>query len=195
MTSGNQRFLQSIRVLAGAAETAKGKPNPLTRDAVEEALFGPWRYQDPHHSLGWDPNAQRLHALRGKLPEKDKEKRSVRAAVFLASQALPLFPCFSVRRKLRTTGFRQFDGDDWLVWPVWGTPISVETLRSLLAQPFDSDLRERGVEIVYRCQRSHTGGSEGNYQVFSHPEECSWPLSGPRQRLPVDSGLNRGGAP
>jgi hypothetical protein len=181
LTSGNQRILQSIRLLAGEPETAKGKPDPLTRDAIEEALIGPWKYRDGDHSLGWDPNAQRLHALRGKLPEKDKENRSVRAAVFLASQALPLFPCFSVRRRLRTTGFHEFDDDDWFAWPVWSDPISPDTLRSLLAQPLSSDLRERGVDVVYRCRRSHTGGSEGNYQVLSHPEEWPWPPHGPRQ--------------
>jgi hypothetical protein len=177
LTSGNQRILQSLRVLAGEPETAKGKPDPLTREAIEEALIGPWKYRDGHHSLGWDPNAQRLHALRGKLPEKDKENRSVRAAVFLASQALPLFPCFSVRRRLRTTGFHRHDDDDWFAWPIWREPISLDTLRSLVAQPFSADLRERGVDVVYRCRRSHTGGSEGNYQVFSHPEERPWPAN------------------
>ncbi len=180
LTSGNQRILQSIRILSGEPETGKGKPNPLTRDAVEEALIGPWKYRDANHSLGWDPNSQRLHALRGKLPEKDKENRSVRGAVFLASQALPLFPCFSVRGRLRTTGFHEFDGDEWFAWPVWRDPISLHTLRSLLAQPFSSDLREHGVDVVYRCRRSHTGGSEGNYQVFGHPEERAWPPHGPR---------------
>jgi hypothetical protein len=181
LTSGNQRILHSLRVLAGEPETAKCKPDPLTRDAVEEALIGPWKYRDGDHSLGWDPTAQRLHALRGKLPEKDKENRSVRAAVFLASQALSLFPCFSVRRRLRTTGFHEFDDDDWFAWPVWSDPISLDTLRSLVAQPFRSDLRERGVDVVYRCRRSHTGGSEGNYQVFSHPEQRLWPPHCPRR--------------
>jgi hypothetical protein len=180
LTSGNQRLLQSLRTLAGHAETTSGKPSPLTKAAVEEALIGPWRYQDHHHSLGWDPQVQRLHALRGKLPEKDKENRSVRGAVFLASQALPLFPCFAVGGRLRTTGFHRHDEDDWFAWPIWSEPISLDTLRSLLAHPFSSDLRERGVEIVYRCRRAHTGGSEGNYQVFSHPEERPWPVRGRR---------------
>lgn len=85
LTSGNQRLLQSFRVLAGQPETVNRKPSPLTKAAVEEALIGPWTYRDDHHSLGWDPQVQRLHALRGKLPEKDKASRSVRAAVFLAS--------------------------------------------------------------------------------------------------------------
>ncbi len=113
LTSGSQSLLQSLRVLAGQPETAKGKPSPLVKGAVEEALIGPWTYRDDYHSLGWDPQVQRLHALRGKLPEKDKENRSVRVAIFLASQALPLFPCFAVGGRLRTTGFYRDGEDDW----------------------------------------------------------------------------------
>jgi len=163
LTSGNQRFLKSITDISS-----------LPDDDFREALFGPWTYSDTTHSLGWDPQAQRLHALRHKMPEKDKAKRSVRAAVFLASQALPLFPCFAVGGKLRTTGFHRDDGDDWFTWPIWEEPISLVTLRSLLAHPVNKDLRRRGVELMYRCRRVRTGGSEGNYQVFSNAEERPW---------------------
>lgn len=175
LTSGNQRLLTNIRVLAGEPRQKGGKPQPFTEDMVREALFGPWLYRDPDHALGWDPQTQRLHALRHKLPEQDKENRSVRGAVFLASQALPLFPCFAVEGRLRTTGFHRDKDLDCFAWPIWRDPISLTTLRSLLAHPFNNDLRRRGVEVVYRCRRVRTGGSEGNYQVFSHAEERPWP--------------------
>lgn len=60
LTSGNQRLLQSFRILAGEPEKAKGKPSPLTRNAVEEALSGPWKYQDDHAVMSkalslWQP--------------------------------------------------------------------------------------------------------------------------------------------
>lgn len=168
-TSGNQRFLSSICEIS----------RDLTEDAFQEALCGPWQYRDRAHSLGWDPQTQRLHALRHRVPEQDKENRSIRGAVFLASQALPLFPCFAVRSRLRTTGFHRDDGDDWFTWPIWREPISVETLRSLLALPLTRDLKRRGIEVIYRCRRVRTGGSEGNYQVFSNVEEYSFPT---RQR-------------
>ena len=129
------------------------------------------------HSLGWDPQTQRLHALRGKIPEHDKENRSVRAAVFLASLALPMFPCFAVAGGLQTTGFHREDNDDWFSWPIWREPISLATLRSLLSHPFNGDLEQRGVDVVCRCRVAHTGGSQGNYQVFGHPEERHWPRS------------------
>ncbi len=172
LTSGNQRLLKTIRELSGDLSSAPkraGQPPPGAA-AFEEALHGPWRYRDETHSLGWDPQTQRLHALRYRLPEKDKENRSVRGAVFLASQALPLFPCFAVSGKLRTTGFHQDKGDDWFAWPIWREPISTDTLRSLLSQPLNADLKRRGVEAAYRCRRVRTGGAEGNYQVFSNPE-------------------------
>jgi hypothetical protein len=178
LTSASQNFLKSVREVAGEPKNSKGKADLLTKEAVEEALIGPWMYRDSYHSLGWDPATQRLHALRGKLPAADTERRSVRAAVFLAAQALPLFPCFAVRGHLRTTGFYRLDGEDWFVWPIWTAPVSLDTLRSLVVQRFDEDLqnlRERGIDVVYRCRVCHTGGAEGNYQVFSYPEEWPWP--------------------
>lgn len=183
LTSGNQSFLSSIRELAGEPKQQNSKPRSFTEIEVQKALFGPWQYQDDDHSLGWDPETQRLHALRGKLPAQDTAKRSVRTAVFLASQALPLFPCFAVNGKPQTTGFHRENGDDWFAWPIWRDPISLDTLRSLLAHPFNNDLRHRGVELVYRCRRVRTGGSEGNYQVFSQAEQRPWPRR--KQRRPV----------
>lgn len=170
LTSGQQAFLKCLKETANAA-ARKGKGQ------IEEALKGPWRYQDDDHSLGWDPQAQRLHALRGKAPKDDKENRSVRAAVLLASLALPLFPCFSVSGRLRTTGFHHPDSGEWFSWPIWREPISLTALRSLISHPFNDDLVQRGVQMVYRCRIVHTGGSEGNYRVFGHPEERRWPKS------------------
>ena len=175
LTSGNQHLLKNIRVLAGEPKEKKGKSRPFTEDGVREALLGPWLYQDEEHSLGWDPQTQRLHSLRNRAPTGDKQKLSVRIAVFLASQALPLFPCFAVGSRLSTTAFHSDAGDDWFAWPIWHHPISIDVLRSLLAHPFSIELRKRGVEIVYRCRRSHTGGSEGDYHVFSNAQQRLWP--------------------
>ena len=164
LTSGNQGFLKCLR------ETAKVDAR-RGEGQIEEALKGPWRYQDNDHSLGWDPQTQRLHALRGKTPENDKENRSVRAAILLASFALPLFPCFSVSGKLRTTGFHHHDNGEWFSWPIWREPISLAVLRSLISHPFNGDLGRRGVQMVYRCRIAPAGGSKGNYRIFRHPQE------------------------
>src|SRR2546422_48910 len=81
---------------------------------------------DDEHSLGWDPNSQRLHALRNRAPTNDDQNRSVAPAVFLATQALPLFPCFASGEDLHTTGFYRDNGEDWFSWPIWHNPISLE---------------------------------------------------------------------
>jgi hypothetical protein len=175
-TSASQPFLKSIRDLSEDLSTKSRRKSdrPLPADSFREALLGPWLYRDTEHSLGWDPQTQRLHALRHKLPEQDKQSRSVRGAIFLASQALPMFPCFVVNRRLRTVGFHRDEGEHWFAWPVWQEPISVDTLRSLLACPLNADLKERGVAVVYRCRVVHTGGSKSNYRVFSNAEELAW---------------------
>lgn len=177
MTSGQQDLISGARKVAEklAKRSRKNQIQEKVRQKIQEALFGPWSYRDDEHSLGWDPNSQRLHALRNKAPTNDDKNRSVSGAVFLATQALPLFPCFAVGRSLYTTGFHRDDGEDWFSWPIWRDPVSLDTLRSLLAHPFTADLQRRGIELVYRCRRVRTGGAEGNYQVFSHAQQRPWP--------------------
>ena len=182
MTSGQQDLLSGARKVAEkmAKRSRNNEIQEKVRQNIQEALFGLWSYQDDEHSLGWDPNGQRLHALRNKAPADDDKNRSVSGAVFLATQALPLFPCFtvgrSVGRSLYTTGFHRENGEDWFSWPIWRDPISLDTLRSLLAHPFTADLQRRGIELVYRCRRVRNPGSaEGHYYVFSHAQQRPWP--------------------
>ncbi len=176
MTSGQQDLVPGMRKVAKrlAKRSKNGKVPTSVEEMVKEAFFGPWQYRDDEHPLGWDPQVQRLHALRNKAPTNDAKKRSVRGAVFLATQALPLFPCFAINNRLRTTGFhRDKNADDWFAWPIWTEPISLDTLRTLLAHPYD-DQRERGVQTVYRCRRAPTGGAEGDYRIFSNSEEIAF---------------------
>jgi hypothetical protein len=95
-----------------AKRSKKGEVSTEIARMVKEALFGPWKYVHDEHSLGWDPQGQRLHALRNKAPTNDAKRRSVCAAVFLATEALPLFPSFAVRNRLQTTGFHRDSGGD-----------------------------------------------------------------------------------
>jgi hypothetical protein len=175
-TSASQPFLKSIRDLSGdlskKVKSSRSRPSPA--DSLRETFCGPWQYRDKTHSLGWDPQTQRLHALRNRLPEKDKQKRSVRGAVFLASLALPMYPCFAVNGRLRTTGFHRFQGQDWFAWPIWQEPISLDSVRTLLGHSLSSNLSQRGVAVVYRSRVVHTGGSKSNYRVFSSAEEFPW---------------------
>jgi hypothetical protein len=129
VTSGQQKFLKEARTvadrLANGIKLGRRKKSP--EEMFHEALFGPWLYEDPQHSLGLDPAAERLHALRAKSPTKESSE-GVTAAVWLAFEALPLFPCFLSGGRLATTGF-QTRGATWrerttsLTWPVWRHPV------------------------------------------------------------------------
>ena len=201
MTSGNQAFLKLLRELAESlseaptntktgekakserakkAEEEKRKKREFEiQNSFHEALFGPWRYKDDQHSLGWDPTMERLHALRSKAPTKDKENLSVRAAVWLAAEALPLFPCAPVGRRLITRGFSEQRDNDHFSWPIWHCPLAIDTTRSLLAlkaltedNPPLSTLRAYGIVEVFRSQKVKTGGDRGYYRIFRPAYPC-----------------------
>jgi hypothetical protein len=184
MTSGRQEFLKEARTLA--ARLAKGikigRRNKSPQEMAREALFGPWKYEDPQHSLGLDPATERLHALRARSPTKDTNE-GVTAAVWLAFEALPLFPCFLSRGALATTGFHTHgrtrrDRTTWLTWPVWESPVSLDTLRSLLSlpelaveEPPLRQLRARGVCAVFRSER-YKVKTQGAYYILRPASPC-----------------------
>lgn len=148
MTAGRQKFLYSVHELGDSLKTD-------TEKAFKEALFGPWLYEDKHHSLYWDPSTERLHALRHLAPTKENP-RSVRGAVWLAIEALPLFPTAAASGRLATTGFR---GGKTMafVWPIWTAAISLDTLRTLLMTSDDrKSLEMRGVVALYQSMRSES---------------------------------------
>jgi hypothetical protein len=155
MTSGQQKFLRSTREIAESLRDD-------STEAFHEALFGPWKYEDQYHALGWDPITERLYALRHRAPTTEAP-RSVRAAVWFAVESLPLFPTATASKKLATTGFARKHGVTSLVWPVWREAIGLDSMKTLLAS---SELLEpegwealgaRGVAAIYEAVRSEFG--------------------------------------
>ena len=139
MTAGQQKFLKSARELSALLDPQ----NHSSRQSVEqqrteiaqswrETLIGPWTYQDKVHSLGWDPTTEALYALSDRSPS-EVGARSVLGAVWLAFESLPLFPSVPGDEQLLTSGFDR-EGNN-LTWPVWESPVSVDTLRHWLAAP------------------------------------------------------------
>jgi hypothetical protein len=180
MTSGRQQFLKEARTLAtrlGSGITLNQRRKGA-EEMFREALLGPWRYEDPQHSLGWDPATERLHALRGRSPTREPAQ-GVTAAVWLAFEALPLFPCFLSRGRLLTRGFGRAGGGLVFSWPLWTEPASLPTVRSLVAleeltreKPPLRELRERGVAAVFRCER-YKPRTQGNYFIFRPVCPCA----------------------
>lgn len=189
MTDGQQGLMKSVRELA-ASLTSDGRRQTTGRKSFEEALFGPWRYEDNNHSLGWDPSMESLYALRANDPtvSKNQKKRSVRSAIYLAAEALPLFPCAPVGKRLVTRGFNEVGqgeeeetkGAVVFSWPLWSHPLCVEEIRSLLAlktltlaSPPLNELRARGIVEVFRSHKVKTGGEQGNRHIFRAAYPCT----------------------
>lgn len=155
MTSGQQKFSKNVLELAESFSDG-------CNDALKEALFGPWKYGDLYHSLGWDPMTERLHALRHRAPTSETPL-SVRAAIWFAVESLPLFPTAIAVKRLATTGFTRRNGNTRLLWPIWTTPIGIKTLKTLLASSELSEpkgrnsLGMRGVVAIYESVRSEFG--------------------------------------
>ena len=152
--AGHQHFLGFMRELVSVTNAAH----------LESALFYAWSYADNGPSLRWDPADDRRYALRWKEPSGDRI-RTVRGANRLAIEALPLLPTAPVGSDLQTTGLRRRPGEGvGFTWPIWTTPVGVDTVRSLLSltelqkdKPDGLALAGRGILETYRSLRLTLG--------------------------------------
>jgi len=156
MSVARQRFLADALKLADGFASGRGAQTAI--EDYKEALFGPWKYKDDQHSLGWDPSTMKLGAFTYKAPTA-LANAGVRAAVWLAFESLPLFPCFCVSGRLGVRAFES-DGRGYAFrWPTWNGAISLDTLRSLLGwtgltgEPSAEKLAARGITAIYRSER------------------------------------------
>jgi hypothetical protein len=152
MTVARQKFLaDALRLANGLAENKRKS----AVDCYEEALFDPWKYEDDQHSLGWDPTTLKMGAFTYKAPTA-MANAGVRAAVWLAFESLPLFPCFYDGGGLEVRAFRRQRREYVFYWPVWRAPIGLDELRPLLDRVAGADAEElagRGVAALYRSER------------------------------------------
>jgi hypothetical protein len=130
-------------------------------------LFGDWQCADQFSSLGYDPATEAIYALSDAAPA-DAKPWSTRAAVWLAVEALPLFPCFPVAGRLHTRGFDK--SGTRFRWPVWNAPLSLPTIRTLLGLPlFAPDLSSLtlgsyGICAVFESERVTIGKGYGQFR-------------------------------
>lgn len=170
MSVARQKFL------ADALKLAKGLASDTgARAAYEEALFGPWRYKDDQHSLGWDPSTMKLGAFTHKAPT-GMANAGVRAAVWVAFESLPLFPC-CYHRGLAVRSFRRSGKEVILRWPVWRSGIGLRVLETLLGsalvnaeRPDAAELSARGVVALYESARF----KPNKYLASFRPAQLVW---------------------
>lgn len=112
MLSGQQKLFPSILGIPVSADLA----------GIEEVLKGPWKRADPGSPLGLDPERLQSHATSAMDPSKSGQRRTA-LAVWLAMEALPLFPVVPVahdeahtasfdRRETHARGMK-------FAWPLW----------------------------------------------------------------------------
>jgi len=164
--AGHQHFLATMRTFV--ADTGP--------EQLDKALFDTWRYDDPlqNHSMRWDPADDNRYALRWANPSGDRERNingSMWGANRLAIEALPLFPCLPVGRRLETTGFRNTRGQPTrFTYPIWEGPLDMDSVASLVSlQALQDETPDRrllatlGVVEVFRCERI----TQGKYRNFT----------------------------
>ncbi len=165
--SGHQDFLETARTLLKKVEAPH----------LQEALFGPWLRHDDKLSFRWDPSDASEYALRWDNPGPLGVK-SVWGAGRLAIEALPLFPTQPTARTLATTGFYEDKYPEQFTWPLWSTPVSCDTVRSLVAlaelrqaTPGRETLTPLGITEVFRSPRVRIGQG-ANFKVSFRPSKA-----------------------
>lgn len=136
---------------------------------LQRTLFHTWDYADEGRSLRLDPNEDRQYALRAGDPSKESVM-SMRGANRLAIEGMALMYTAPVGRSLASAGFSEFNKKIYYTWPLWETPIALDTIKSIvtskLLQRENMDKRymsAMGVVAVFRCRRFATSKYYNNF--------------------------------
>lgn len=148
---GHQHFLDR---LASVPHQLAPPPRGKGRDAValsasaclSEALFRPWRRNDPTFSFRWDPAEDIRYALMACDPTDASYRSGTQhGANRLAAIAIALLPVApetrAGRMRARVVG-GAFGGNGFsFAWPIWREPATLSAIRALITHP---DLRKPG---------------------------------------------------
>lgn len=162
-TAGQQRFMDAVLDLRAG----------VTREDLEEALYGPWIGRVGPKDTRWRAASERSRALLSFDPSKEKSS-TVAGAAWLAFQAMPLFPVAPVGLRAVTTGFIGRGKSEQFTWPVWSVPLSLCEVRVLLGLAEVAELsgwerQRRGIAQVLRSDVSRNPQGYGNFSA-------AWPV-------------------
>lgn len=147
---GHQHFLDRMAEMPRQAAPPRGKgKKAVTLTASEclaEALFQPWRREDPTFSFRWDTEEDVRYALMAGDPTDAAFKSGTQhganrlAAIGLA--VLTLAPEVRAGRVRPVIPGGAFDAKGFsFAWPIWREPASLAAITALLGHP---DLRQPG---------------------------------------------------
>lgn len=162
--AGKQYFIQQVRDILAA----------LDQERIEEAVFGPWRYDVKSKVLGWDLVAgPRSYALCASDPGASS-KNGVPGADWLAFRGLCAFPVALVQNRAVTTGFQGQGKHYRFTWALWSGALDYATCVSVVGSRW-SGLSERarasrGIKAIYSSEVSRT---DKGYGCFLAPTYVS----------------------
>jgi hypothetical protein len=160
-------FLKNLSEVCGLEILPKraGEPQIQFLEAVERALFNPWRRQERTPSFRWDPIEDSRHAYRWAAPTDEKQGVEHGANV-LAAIGLPILTVVPDQRgrdvRLRALGGETSGGFSF-AWPIWREPGSLSSIRGLLSHPelrAPGALAHLGVEQVRVSRRINPPASK-----------------------------------
>lgn len=155
--AGQQYFLQQVRDVL----------EKVDQNRLEEAVFGPWRYDVKSKVLGWDlVGGPRSYALCASKP-RPSSKNGVPGADWLAFRGLCAFPVVLVRDRALTTGFEGRGKYYRFIWALWSGALDYETSASVVATKWDGLSEQarsaRGILAVYSSEVSRTDKGYGSF--------------------------------
>jgi len=184
LTGGSrQEFLKTAIDLSGFnSESKKRLERMTTKEHLRFTLLDVWDFKDPMPGCRWEAQEDRHSALRhaGTTKEHKAEKGvdtmgynglvcTQRGANRLGIEAMACFPLMPGSRRAETTGFRY--GKEF-TWPVWKSPLTLESVRVLVAHPeFTEEKPSRrelfplGVSGVFRTTRVTKGKGRVSFTV------------------------------
>ncbi|TVQ96649.1 MAG: hypothetical protein EA398_15670 [Deltaproteobacteria bacterium] len=157
-TAGQQKFLDMVNTLR----------DEVTRDHLEEGLFGPWLHPVKLPSLGWDVGNSREYALRAQDPSTDA-KLAQPGFEWLGLRGLRFLPTWAHRGQTVTTGVKGSWKNGSFLWPIWQPALSAAEVASLLAQRTrhwtPAERRARGIGTLYEARiNRHDQGGYGSFR-------------------------------
>ena len=161
--AGRQEFLTRL----GAATSVASGDRRGVQDDVGRAMFSRWRYADtvPKIAMRWDPTEYHPAALLSKDP-KTEPVYTVNGANRLAAVGFTAYQCVPTRRGLSAVSCMRGNArSDFVMWPVWSPPLSLESVRVIMRHPYikrvasgEADLPARralksyGIEVVMKAE-------------------------------------------
>jgi hypothetical protein len=132
-----------------------------------EALSGPWLQSDPVSPLGFDPDSFQDGATQASDASTVKPHGTA-GAVWLAVNALPLFPMIPGARRPFTSGIR----NDRFVYVTWADPLPLSTVKALCRAPWHrvgtDQFEPYGVNAIWSSELTRT--ATGRRQLsLAHP--------------------------